>query len=87
MRQKLNPQMNLFTAMAQNPIARELAQMSKVLDAIPQLVELVFQDLVRVRRADTGREGLTAEQVLRCTVLKQYRQLSYEELAFHLEDS
>jgi IS5 family transposase len=25
--------------------------------------------------------------VLRCAVLKQYRQLSYEELAFHLEDS
>jgi IS5 family transposase len=25
--------------------------------------------------------------VLRCALLKQYRQLSYEELAFHLEDS
>ncbi|HEX3914686.1 MAG TPA: ISNCY family transposase, partial [Steroidobacteraceae bacterium] len=28
-----------------------------------------------------------AEAVLRCALLKQYRQLSYEELAFHLEDS
>ena len=25
--------------------------------------------------------------MLRCALLKQYRQLSYEELAFHLEDS
>jgi len=25
--------------------------------------------------------------VLRCALLKQYRQLSYQELAFHLEDS
>ena len=25
--------------------------------------------------------------VLRCVLLKQYRQLSYDELAFHLEDS
>ena len=30
---------------------------------------------------------MTAEQVLRCAILKQYRQLTYEELAFHLEDS
>ena len=32
-------------------------------------------------------EGLPAESVLRCALLKQQRQLSYEELAFHLEDS
>jgi IS5 family transposase len=28
---------------------------------------------------------LPAESVLRCALLKQQRQLSYEELAFHLE--
>src|SRR5438034_6320505 len=39
----------------------------------------------RVR--ETGRRGLPAESVLRCALLKQQRQLSYEELAFHLEDS
>jgi IS5 family transposase len=50
-------------------------------------VELVYQDLIRAKRHDTDREGLTAEQVLRCAVLKQFCQLSYEELAFHLEDS
>ena len=36
---------------------------------------------------ETGRQGLPAESVLRCGLLKQHRQLSYEELAFHLEDS
>ena len=36
---------------------------------------------------ETGRLGLQAEAVLRYALLKQYRQLSYEELAFHLEDS
>jgi len=30
---------------------------------------------------------LPVESVLRCALLKQQRQLSYEELAFHLEDS
>ncbi|HIE54064.1 MAG TPA: ISNCY family transposase, partial [Chromatiaceae bacterium] len=35
----------------------------------------------------TGRKGLTAESILRCALLKQHRQLSYEELAFCLLDS
>ena len=30
---------------------------------------------------------MTAEQVLRGAILKQYCELTYEELAFHLEDS
>jgi IS5 family transposase len=30
---------------------------------------------------------LPAESVLRCALLTQYRQLSYQELAFHLSDS
>lgn len=51
------------------------------------MLDLVYQDLVRKSRPTTGREGMTAEQVLRCAILKQYRQLTYEELAFHLEDS
>ncbi len=87
MRRKFNPQINLFTSTSSNPISRELKQISQILDANPQLRDLIYQDLVRAKRHDTGREGLTAEQVLRCAVLKQYRQLSYEELAFHLEDS
>src|SRR4051812_22756668 len=48
---------------------------------------LVAADLRRDEVQETGRHGLPAEAVLRCALLKQYRQLSYEELAFHLEDS
>jgi IS5 family transposase len=87
MRRKLNRQTNLFTAVSSNPIAQELEEISKIIDANPSVLDLVYQDLVRAKRHDTGREGLTAEQVLRCCILKQYRQLSYEELAFHLDDS
>lgn len=58
-----------------------------ILDATPKLVEIIYQDLTRSTLHDTGREGMNAEQVLRCCVLKQYRQLTYEELVFHLEDS
>jgi len=87
MRQKINPQMSLFTPVTSKPIAKELEQMSKVLDETPQLVEIVYKDLTKAVRADTGREGMSAEQVLRCAILKQYRQLSYEELSYHLDDS
>ena len=73
--------------MARNKIAKELKQISQLLDATPKVLDLVYGDLVRSARPTTGREGMTAEQVLRCAILKQYRQLTYEELAFHLEDS
>jgi IS5 family transposase len=87
MRRKFNPQMNLFSPIARSSIVKELEQISNILDATPTVMDLVFQDLVKTHRTDTGREGLTAEQVLRCAILKQYRELTYEELAFHLEDS
>jgi IS5 family transposase len=48
---------------------------------------VVCQELVRSACPTTGREGMAADQVLRCALLKQYRQLTCEELAFHLEDS
>src|SRR5208337_4811085 len=51
------------------------------------VMDLVFKDLIKTHRHDTGRKGMTAEQVLRCAILKQYRELTYEEMAFHLEDS
>jgi len=87
MRQKLNRQTNLFTSVSSNPVAQELEEISRIIDANTGVLDLVYQDLIRAKRHDTGREGMTAEQVLRCCILKQYRQLSYEELAFHLEDS
>jgi IS5 family transposase len=68
-------------------IAKELKGISDILDATPSVMDRVFKDLTATHRSDTGREGMTAEQVLRCAILKQYRELTYEELAFHLEDS
>ena len=61
--------------------------MSAWLDDHRELLRLVATDLRRHGVKETGREGLPAEAVLRCAVLKQHRQLSYQELAFHLEDS
>ena len=46
MRRKLNRQTNLFTTVSNNPIARELEEISKIIDANPGALDLVYQDLV-----------------------------------------
>ena len=87
MRQKRTIQASLFDLFSDHQIGRELSGMSDWLDGQTDLFVLVAADLGGDGRKDTGRQGLSAESVLRCGLLKQYRQLSYEELAFHLEDS
>jgi IS5 family transposase len=62
--------------------------MSDLLDEVPLVVALVHAELIRgLRDPDAGREGMTAEQVLRVLIIKQMNNFSYEELAFHLADS
>ena len=87
MRQERTVQASIFDVFAEHEIGRELKAMSEWLDAHRALLGLVAEDLRRDGVRATGRRGLPAEAVLRCALLKQYRQLSYEELAFHLEDS
>jgi IS5 family transposase len=88
MRIKRTIQSSLFDIFAGHQIGRELKAMSAWLDGVgSKILDLVVADLGDVGVMETGRQGLPAESVLRCAVLKQYRQLSYEELAFHLEDS
>lgn len=88
MRQKRTIEASLFDVFSPHQIGRELKAMSVWLDGLgDNLLSLVGDDLGMVGIGDTGRHGLPAESVLRCALLKQYRQLSYEELAFHLGDS
>ena len=87
MRQERTTQATIFEVFAQHEIGCELKAMSQWLDGQRQLTGLVAGDLRRQGVRETGRHGLPAESVLRCALLKQQRQLSYEELAFHLEDS
>jgi IS5 family transposase len=87
MRQERTVQSSIFDLFAAHEIGCELKAMSQWLDAHRDLLNLVTRDLRRHGVKETGREGLPAEAVLRCALLKQHRQLSYQELAFHLEDS
>jgi len=86
MRQERTVQATIFEVFARHEIGCALQAIVQWLDGQRPLVSLVA-DLRRQGVRETGRRGLPAETVLRCALLKQQRQLSYEELAFHLEDS
>ena len=87
MRQKRTAQISIYDGFADHELGRELRAMSEWLDQHCELLDGVMDDLHRGACQDTGRDALSAESALRCALLKQHRQLSYEELAFHLQDS
>jgi len=87
MRKKWDEQLSIWHYLPKNRVSRELRGISEILEIHPGILDGVYRDLSRAHRVDTGRDGMTAEQVLRCAVLKQYRSLTYEELGFHLQDS
>ena len=78
-----------LTATNDHARAAELREMSSALDANLRVLQRVKNDLLRQRKADAkqGREGMTAEQVVRSALVKQMFSFSYDELAFHLGDS
>jgi IS5 family transposase len=87
MRETRNAQASIFDCYAKHEIGNQLAMMSQILDNCADLIDWVEVDLTSEGTQPTGRFALPVESVLRCAILKQMRQLSYEELAFYLEDS
>jgi transposase, IS5 family len=87
MRKKRTAQASIYEVFAPHDIGRELQAMSDWLDEHREVLDWVARDVRRRGLKPTGRSGLSVESVLRCALLKQHRQLSYEELAFHLHDS
>ena len=62
--------------------------MSAILDSVPELEEQVLSDLTADGvRSDFGRDGLSAQQVLRLMVLYTMLRTTFEQLEFHLADS
>jgi IS5 family transposase len=62
--------------------------MSVQLDRLPAVIDLVREDLLAGGiKANAGREGMTAEQVLRCLIVQRMNGFTFEELSFHLADS
>ncbi|MCP5017373.1 MAG: ISNCY family transposase [Ketobacter sp.] len=87
MREKRTVQSSIFELYAEHEIGKELKGISDWLDENLELLDWVEADVKNRNVEETGRKGLPIESVLRCAILKQYRQLSYEELVFCLMDS
>jgi transposase, IS5 family len=81
-------QLWLDTPWIDHPHAEELAAISGILDLNPGMAEAIVQDLIRgLRNPDTGKPGMSGDQVLRVLLLKQMKCWSYDDLHFHLMDS
>ena len=87
MRKNRENQLPLSPSWPDHRLARELESISKILDQNPSISDLVLHDLCDKVSSKNGARGMTAEQVLRCALIKQTHQFSYEKLAFHLTDS
>ena len=87
MRKTREKQRPLSPPWPDHQLANELKVISRILDDNPQTLELIVQDLSDRVDSSVGAPGLTAEQVLRCAVIKQLHQFSYRKLEFHLVDS
>jgi IS5 family transposase len=87
MRVMMQDQLPLMQAFVGHEHGRELEVMSAILDKVPEVLKLLDRDVIRGRKREVGRPGMSAEQVLRALVVKQMNGYSYEELSFHLADS
>ena len=66
MRKVRTAQASIFEVFAEHEIGRELQAMSAWLDEHPELLAWVAEDLGTAQVQAIGREGMTAESVLRC---------------------
>jgi transposase, IS5 family len=88
LRMNLQHQLPIVYPYIDHEHAEELRKIGLILDRLPLVDDLVYEDLVRdVDDPQNGRPGLSGAQVLRLIVLKQMNGFSYQELAFHLADS
>ena len=61
--------------------AKELEAISGILDSNPTIAAVAAQDLIDPDRDPSrGAPGMTADQVVRCAIIKQMHEYSYEAL-------
>ena len=74
-----------FAMDRKNPLAAELKAIDKLLDEMPEVLDLVHADINR-SDAKKGRSAVaSAEQILRSAILMQLRSLHYRQLAEEID--
>jgi IS5 family transposase len=89
MREKWQKQMHLMPQITDHEQCKELEVISSIIDANPTICELVLQDLNKgkIIAYRQGANGMSADQVLRCAIVKNLFGFTYQDLAFHIVDS
>ena len=87
MRRKQNGQGMFEFTPAHRETVKRLEAMAGILDGLPGVLEAVHADLTRGIDSNHGRDGMSAEQVLRMAVVKQMEGWSYQVLAERVADS
>ena len=81
--------MPLMPHILDHPQSKELEAISGIIDKNSIICEHILQDLNRNKTLSlrAGANGMSAEQVLRCAIIRTLFNFTYEELAFHIVDS
>ena len=89
MREKWQKQMPLMPQIKEHTQAKELKAISDIIDAHPIICNRVLQDLNKGKLVAyrKGAGGMSADQVLRCAIVKFLFDFTYIDLAFHIVDS
>ena len=87
MRKRRELQTTIFDIIPDHSLGTRYQAISLVLEQHPRILTWVASDLGADQVKPTGRQGLTAESILRAAIVKQMHQFSYDELAIHIIDS
>ncbi len=89
MRKKWQKQIPLMAHIQDHEQNQELVMISNIIDGNSNICHHILQDLNRGKTVikRTGADGMSADQVLRCAVIKTLFNFSYKALAFHIVDS
>jgi len=79
--------MTIWEGYANHSFGRELQAISQRLQRHPRIHQWAAFDLIDENTKDTGRKGMTVDSIIRAAIIKQAMNLSYERLAFEIEDS
>ena len=87
MRAITDPQLRLEFYPSDSKMSKKLEKASAILEKSTSFLEKIAEDFRTPKDSKAGAKGMTIEQVARTGILKQMRQLSYEELYDELNDN
>ena len=86
MRQKALSQLPLTYQVSDNNRTKLLMKISSFLSDNPTLADGIQQALTQ-GKINTGARGITAEQIMRISILRSLEEFTYDDLVFHLNEN